>query len=56
MLGSPGSGLGVLEPVALALGLDDVATMGERVERGAGEPLGAEDLGPQVVVTAAVSR
>src|ERR1035437_9425164 len=34
------------EPVALALGLDDPAPVGEPVESGAGEALRSEDLGP----------
>ena len=43
----PGSpGFGVLQPIALALGLDDPAPVGEPVESGAGEALRSEDLGP----------
>ena len=45
-LGAPGSSLGVLEPVALALGLDDVAAVSEPVEGRPGEALGAEDFCP----------
>ena len=37
---------GVLEPVAFALGLQDVAAMGEAVERRAGQALAPEYLGP----------
>jgi hypothetical protein len=45
-LGSSRSGPGILEPVALALGLDDVAAVVEPVKRRPGEALGAEDLCP----------
>ena len=36
-----------MEPVALALGLNDPAAMGEAVERGAGEAFGSEHLCPR---------
>jgi len=36
-----------LEAVALTLGLDDPAAVREPVERGSGEPLGTEHLGPR---------
>ena len=42
MAGVPGPGLGVLEPVALALGLDDPAAVGEPVQRGPGELKGTK--------------
>ena len=35
-----------MEAVAFALGLEDVAAVGEPVERGAGQAFAAEDLGP----------
>jgi hypothetical protein len=38
----------LLETVAVAVHLEYVDVMGEAVEQGAGEPLGAEDLGPFV--------
>jgi len=44
--GPAGPGLGISEPVALALGLDDPAPVGEPVERCPSEPFGSEDLGP----------
>jgi len=40
--GAAGPGLGIVEPVALALGLDDPTTVGKPVEDGTGEPLGPE--------------
>jgi hypothetical protein len=42
----PTSPLGVLEPVALALGLQNVAAVSKPVQRRAGEPFAAENLGP----------
>jgi hypothetical protein len=36
----------LLEPVAVAVHLKDVYVMGKPVEQSAGEPFGAEDLGP----------
>ena len=35
-----------MEPIALALGLQNVAAVGEPVQRYAGEPFTAENLGP----------
>ena len=46
---SPGSFLTDLrffEPEALAVGLQDVDAVGEAVQQGAGQPFGAEHLGP----------
>jgi hypothetical protein len=42
----PTSPLGVLEPVALALGLQNVAAVREPVQRRACEPFAAENVGP----------
>jgi hypothetical protein len=36
----------LLEAVATAVHLQDVDVVGEPVQQGAGEPLGAEDLSP----------
>jgi hypothetical protein len=36
----------LFETIAVAIHLEDVHVMGEPVEQGAGEPFGAEDLGP----------
>ena len=36
----------LLEPVAVAIHLENVDVVGEPVEQGAGEPLGAEDRCP----------
>ena len=38
----------LVEPVALAIHLEDVDVVGEAVEESAGKPLGAEHLGPFV--------
>lgn len=40
------SAFGILEPVAFALGLEDVAAMGQPVEGGAGQAFAAQDFGP----------
>ena len=40
------SPLGVSEPIALAVALDDVTAMGEPIEGCAGQSFAAEDLGP----------
>ena len=40
--------LTLLQTVALAVHLQDVDMMGEAIEEGAGQPLGAEDLRPLV--------
>jgi len=40
--------LALLEPVALAVHLQDVDVVGETIEHGPGEALGAEDLGPLI--------
>ncbi len=37
---------GVFEPVALSAGLQDMAAVRETVQRGTGEPLTTEHLGP----------
>ena len=37
---------GVVEAVALAVGLQDVDTVGQPVEQGPGHPLVAQDFGP----------
>ena len=42
----PSSTFGVLEAVAFALGLQDVATVGEAVQRRSREPFAAQHLGP----------
>jgi hypothetical protein len=36
----------LLEPVAVAVQLQDIDVVGEAIEQRAGEPLGAEDRGP----------
>ena len=36
----------VLEPVALAVNLQDVDVVGEAIQQGSGEPFRTEDLGP----------
>ena len=40
--------LAVLEPVALAVHLQDVNVVGEPIQQGSGQPLGPERLGPFV--------
>ncbi len=45
---SAGRSVGILEPVALALGLDDPTAMREPVERPFGEAFGAQYLGPAI--------
>ena len=47
MKGSGGlTGLGLLESVAVAVGLEDVDVVGQAVEQGTGEAFGAKDVGP----------
>ena len=46
MIVSAGTVLALFEPVTLAVHLEDVNVVGEAVEQGSGEALGAEDLGP----------
>ena len=38
--------LALLEPIALAIHLQDVDVVGQTVEQAAGEPLGGKDAGP----------
>ena len=38
----------MLETVALAIHLQDMDVVGETIQQGAGQPLGAEDLRPLV--------
>ena len=45
-----------LEPVALAVHLQDVDVVGEAVQQGPGEPLRPEDLGPLVEGKVGVTR
>src|SRR6516162_10020864 len=43
-----GSTLALREPVALAVHFEDVDVVGEAIQQGAGEPLGAKHAGPLV--------
>jgi hypothetical protein len=45
--GSAGSGLGVVEPVALTLRFDDSTAMCEAIEGSAGESFGSQDFSPR---------
>ena len=60
MVGSVGSrGLtpaALVEPIAVAVHLEDVDVVGEAVEERSGKPLGAEHLGPFVEGRLVVTR